>query len=55
MRQRPNGQTSAPYQGEDNTAIATLNILSNPSVVAAIVNAAKNESINGSQGNNRSA
>ncbi|KAM3181628.1 hypothetical protein ACTXT7_014004 [Hymenolepis weldensis] len=62
LRQRPNGQTgaaAASYQNED-TAIATLNILNNPTVVAAIVNAAKNEALanggagSGQGGNNRS-
>ncbi|VDO09571.1 unnamed protein product [Rodentolepis nana] len=63
LRQRSNGQTggaATPYQNED-TAIATLNILNNPTVVAAIVNAAKNEALaNGGAGstqggNSRSA
>ena len=56
MRQRPNGQNAAGgFQGDDNTALATLNILSNPSVVAAIVNAAKSEVISNGQGSNRGA
>lgn len=50
MRQRASGQNSSGYQGGDNAALATLNILSNPSVVAAIVNAAKGDGITNGQG-----
>ncbi|EUB63923.1 TAR DNA-binding protein [Echinococcus granulosus] len=53
IRQRPNGQGGGGYQGDDSTALATLNILSNPSVVAAIVNAAKNEGMAAGQGGSR--
>ncbi|KAL5108172.1 TAR DNA-binding protein 43 [Taenia crassiceps] len=53
IRQRPNGQGGGGYQGDDSTALATLNILSNPSVVAAIVNAAKNEGMTNGQGGSR--
>lgn len=51
MRQRSNQNPLQGYQGGDNAALATLNILSNPSVVAAIVNAAKGDRLAGGQTN----
>ncbi|VDN14731.1 unnamed protein product [Dibothriocephalus latus] len=51
-RQRASMSPVQTYPGGgDSAALATLNILSNPSVVAAIVNAAKGDGLSNGQGN----